>query len=329
MSARRALITGIGGQDGSLLAELLLDEGYEVYGVVRRAPSERYENLEPIRSRIELLQADLLDQLSLVSALRACAPEEVYNLASVSFVPMSWSQPVLTGEFAAVGVTALLEAIRLVDSGIRFYQASSSEIFGDPPEAPQTEETPLSPLTPYGVAKAYAHFITRSYRRRYELHACSGILYNHESPRRPLDFVTRKVAHAAAAISLGLQGPATRRPGRQARLGVRGRLRARDVADAAPRGAGRLRDRDRRRAQRAGPRRGRVRARGVDWRQYVHVDESLQRGRAELHNLIGDASKARDQLGWAPTVTFEELISSMVDADLARLRGAEALSRYS
>ena len=200
------MITGIGGQDGSYLAELLLEHDYEVFGVVRRAPSASYENLEAIRERIELLQADVLDELSLVSALKSCRPHEVYNLASVSFVPMSWKQPVLTAEFAAVGVTTMLESIRAVDDEIRFYQASSSEIFGEPVEVPQTERTPLSPLTPYGVAKSYGHFITGSYRRRYGLHASSGILYNHESPRRPLDFVTRKVAHAAAGIKLGLQG---------------------------------------------------------------------------------------------------------------------------
>ncbi|HSP72634.1 MAG TPA: GDP-mannose 4,6-dehydratase, partial [Gaiellaceae bacterium] len=206
MAPRRALITGIAGQDGSLLAERLLGEGYEVFGVVRRPTSEQYENLEAIRDRVELLQADLLDELSLVDALKTCGPHEVYNLASPSFVPMSWRQPVLTAEFAAVGVTALLESIRLVDPGVRFYQASSSEIFGEPREVPQTEETPLSPVTPYGVAKAYGHLIVRSYRKRYGLYVCSGILYNHESPRRPLDFVTRKVANAAASISLGLAG---------------------------------------------------------------------------------------------------------------------------
>ena len=189
MEPRRALITGIGGQDGSLLAELLLEQGYEVYGVVRRTPSAEYENLAHIRERVDLIQADLLDQVSLIAALEACRPHEVFNLASVSFVPMSWRQPVLTAEFAAVGATAILESIRLVDPAIRFYQASSSEIFGEPLETPQTESTPLSPLTPYGVAKAYAHFITRSYRRRYGLHASAGILYNHESPRRPLDFL--------------------------------------------------------------------------------------------------------------------------------------------
>src|SRR6266542_6498388 len=203
-AVKRALITGIGGQDGSLLAELLLERAYEVVGVVRPG-APRYDNLGAIEGRVELYEADLLHQTSLAQALRAARPTEVYNLAAPSFVPASWDAPVHTAEFAAVGATSLLEAIRLVDPGIRFYQASSSEIFGDPSETPQTEETPLAPVTPYGVAKAYAHFITRSYRQRYGLHTSSGILYNHESPRRPLDFVPRKVAHAAASISLGLK----------------------------------------------------------------------------------------------------------------------------
>jgi GDPmannose 4,6-dehydratase len=324
MPRRRALITGIGGQDGSYLAELLLEHDYEVYGIVRRAPSASYENLEAIRPRLDLIQADLLDELSLVSALRACRPHEVYNLASVSFVPASWRQPVLTAEFAAVGVTTILEAIRLVDGSIRFYQASSSEIFGDPREVPQTEETPLSPVTPYGVAKAYGHFITRSYRRRYGLHGSSGILYNHESPRRPLDFVTRKIAHAAAAISLGLEDEvwlgdldAGRDWGFAGDYVEAMRLMlqqdqpddyvistgeshtVRDVLDLAF---------------------GRV---GLAWSQYVHIDRSLQRGQAELHGLVGDASKARRVLGWRPATSFEELIGLLVEAELARLRPTE------
>ena len=200
----RALITGIGGQDGSYLAELLLERGYAVTGLVRPDAGE-YPNLEPVRDRIELLEADLLDQSSLAAALEVARPREVYNLASPSFVPASWERPVTTAEFAAVGATSLLEAIRAVDPAIRFYQASSSEIFGEPRDSPQTEQTPLKPVTPYGVAKAYAHFIVSSYRRQYGLFACSGILYNHESPRRPLEFLPRKVAHGAAAISLGLQ----------------------------------------------------------------------------------------------------------------------------
>jgi GDPmannose 4,6-dehydratase len=318
---KRALITGIGGQDGSLLAELLLEQGYEVYGIVRRAGAS-YPNLDPLRERIDLVEADLRDQFALVRALRTARPSEVYNLASVSFVPASWEQPVLTAELAAVGVTALLEAIREVDPAIRFYQASSSEIFGEPVESPQSETTPLSPLTPYGVAKAYAHFIVRSYRARYGLHASAGILYNHESPRRPLEFVPRKVAHAAAAISLGLEGELwlgdldarrdwgyapdyvramwlmVQQPEGDEYVVATGVTHAvRELVEAAF---------------------GRV---GLEWHEYVHIDESLVRGRAELHNLVGDPAKAQRQLGWEPTVTFEELVHALVDAELELLRG--------
>ncbi|HEY7604458.1 MAG TPA: GDP-mannose 4,6-dehydratase [Gaiellaceae bacterium] len=322
MAARRALITGIAGQDGSLLAELLLGEGYDVFGVVRRATSEQFDNLAAIRDRIELVQADLLDELSLVDALRECRPHEVFNLASPSFVPMSWKQPVLTAEFAAVGVTALLESIRLVDPGIRFYQASSSEIFGEPREVPQTEETALSPVTPYGVAKAYGHLIVRSYRRRYGLYACSGILYNHESPRRPLDFVTRKIAHAAAAISLGLVGEVwlgdldSRRDWGYAGDYVRAMalMLRQDEADDFVIASG-VAHSVRELVELAF---GHV---GLDWREYVHIDESLRRGSAELHDLVGDCSKARRRLGWAPTLDFEGLVRLLVDADLERLRG--------
>jgi len=318
---KRALITGIGGQDGSLLAELLLEQDYEVYGIVRRAGAS-YPNLDPIRERIDLVEADLSDQLALVRALRTARPSEVYNLASVSFVPASWDQPVLTAELAAVGVTALLEAIREVDPAIRFYQASSSEIFGEPVESPQTEKTPLSPLTPYGVAKAYAHFIVRSYRARYGLHASAGILYNHESSRRPVEFVPRKVAHAAAAISLGLEGELwlgdlearrdwgyapdyvramwlmVQQPEGDEYVVATGVTHAvRELVEAAF---------------------GRA---GLDWQEYVRIDQSLVRGNAELHNLVGDPSKARAQLGWEPTVSFEELVHALVDAELERLRG--------
>jgi len=319
--SRRALVTGIGGQDGSLLAELLLEEGYEVFGVVRRQAA--YENLEAVRERVELLQADLLDELSLVRALEACRPHEVYNLASVSFVPASWDQPILTAEFAAVGVTTLLESIRRVDEGIRFYQASSSEIFGEPVEMPQSELTPLSPLTPYGVAKAYGHFITGSYRRRYGLHASSGILYNHESPRRPLDFLPRKVAQGAAAIALGQQGElwlgdlAARRDWGYAGDYVRAMwlMVQQDepgdfvIATGATHSVEELVECAFSHA-------------GLDWREYVRIDESLRRGKAELHDLVGDPSKARDVLGWSPTVSFEELVHLLVDAELARLGGA-------
>ncbi len=319
----RALITGIGGQDGSFLAELLLAEGYQVFGVVRRATSERYDNLEGIRDRVELIQADLLDELSLVEALKSCRPHEVYNLASVSFVPMSWQQPVLTAEFAAVGVTTMLEAIRTVDAQIRFYQASSSEIFGEPLEVPQTERTPLSPLTPYGVAKAYGHFITGSYRRRYGLHASSGILYNHESPRRPVDFVTRKIAHAAARIKLGLQGELSlgnldaRRDWGYARDYVRAMwlmLQQEDAGDyvIATGETHSVRELVEVAFEHV----------GLDPGTYVHVDSSLERGKAELHDLVGNSAKARERLGWEPTLTFEELVRVLVDADLERLAGA-------
>jgi GDPmannose 4,6-dehydratase len=322
-TTKRALITGVTGQDGSYLAEFLLEQGYEVIGIVRRATSD-YGNLVGIRERVELIQADLLDQLSLVTALQACKPHEVYNLASVSFVPMSWQQPVLTAEFAAVGATTLLEAIRLVDPSIRFYQASSSEIFGEPREVPQTEETPLSPVTPYGVAKAYAHFITGSYRRRYGLFACSGILYNHESPRRPLDFVPRKIAHAAAAIRLGLQADLwlgdldARRDWGYAADYVRAMwlMLQQDEPDdyVVATGVGHsVRDLVECAFDHV----------GLDWREYVHIDQSLRRGAAELHDLIGDSSKARERLGWTPSLDFEGLVRLMVEADLSRNR-AEA-----
>jgi GDPmannose 4,6-dehydratase len=315
------MITGIGGQDGSYLAELLLERDYEVFGVVRRAPSAGYENLEPIRERIELLQADLLDERSLVNALESCRPQEVYNLAFVSFVPMSWQQPVLTAEFAAVGVTTMLESIRAVDDGIRFYQASSSEIFGEPQEVPQTERTPLAPVTPYGVAKAYGHFIVGSYRRRYGLHASSGILFNHESPRRPLDFVTRKVANAAAGIKLGLQG--------ELWLGSLDARRDWGFAGDYVRAMWLMLQQDEPEdyviatgethsvRELVAVAFERV---GLDAEDYVHIDSSLERGKAELHDLVGQAVKARERLGWEPTVTFEELVRLLVDADLERLK---------
>jgi GDPmannose 4,6-dehydratase len=277
--------------------------------------------LERVRGRVGLFQADLLDQLSLVKTLRTVRPREVYNLASPSFVPISWEQPVVTAQFAAVGVTSLLEAVRLVDPGIRFYQASSSEIFGDPVVAPQSEETPVAPVTPYGVAKAYAHLIVRSYRRRYGLHASSGIVYNHESPRRPLDFVPRKVAHAAAAISLGLESEVAlgdldaRRDWGYAGDYVRAMwlMLQQDEADDYVIASGvthSVRDL-------VASAFGHV---GLDWRDHVRSDPALERGRAELHNLVGDASRAQARLGWTPTVDFEQLVHLLVDADLERLR---------
>ncbi len=319
MAARRALITGIGGQDGSLLAELLLDQGYEVFGVVRRS-SAQYPNLAPLRDRVDLITADLLDQVSLLNALRSCRPHEVYNLASVSFVPISWEQPVLTAQFAAVGATAMLESIRLHDKSIRFYQASSSEIFGEPVETPQSESTPLSPLTPYGAAKAYAHFITGSYRRRYGLHASAGILYNHESSRRPPDFLPMKVAHAAAAISLGLQEEVwlgdldAQRDWGYAGDYVRamwlilqqGEPDDYVIASGRPHSVREL----------VACAFERV---GLDWQAHVQIDESLLRGRAELHNLVGNPARARERLGWTPEVSFKELVHMLVDAELARL----------
>ena len=285
-----------------------------------RDASVVYEHLAALTGRIDVVEVNVLDQHSLSQTLERYRPQEVYNLASPSFVPLSWERPVMTAEFAAVGVTTMLEAIRAVDPAIRFYQASSSEIFGEPREFPQTEDTPLAPLTPYGVAKAYGHFITGSYRKRYGLHASSGILYNHESPRRPVDFVTRKVAFAAAAISLGVEkrlalgnldgerdwsyaGDAVRamwlmlqqeKPGDY--VIASGELHTvRELLEVA------------------------FAYVGLDWRNFIDVDPTLERGRAELHSLVGDTSRARAQLNWAPTISFKTLIELMVDADLTRL----------
>ncbi len=317
-----ALITGIGGQDGSYLAELLLEHGHDVVGIVPR-PDAEYENLAAVRDRVELLHADLLDEGELARVLREHGPREVYNLASPSFVPMSWREPVRTAEFAAVGVTALLEAIRAVDPSIRVYQASSSEIFGEPSVMPQTEETPLHPVTPYGVAKAYGHFIVGSYRRRYGLHANCGILYNHESPRRPADFLPSKVAHAAAAISLGLEHElplgdlhAQRDWGYAGDYVEAMRLMLQQddpgdfvVATGVLHSVEEIVDLAFARVS-------------LDWHDHVRVDDSLLRGRAELHDLVGDATKARRQLGWSPRVGFEDLVRLLVDAALARLTGS-------
>jgi GDPmannose 4,6-dehydratase len=316
----RALITGITGQDGSYLAEFLLGKGIEVFGMVRRASTENFERIEPFRDRITLVQADLLDPMSLISVLSETRPQEVYNLAAQSFVPTSWAQPVLTAEFDAIGVTRVLEAIRLVDKSIRFYQASSSEMFGKVREVPQTELTPFHPRSPYGVAKVYAHYITVNYRESYGIFACSGILFNHESPRRGKEFVTRKVTDAVARIHLGLQS--------ELRLG---NLEARRdwgfagdyveamwlmlqqaepddfvVATGESHSVGEL-------AEIA------FRHVGLDWRQYVREDPSLKRP-AEVDLLVGDAAKARAKLGWTPRVSFTQLIGMMVDADVARLR---------
>jgi GDPmannose 4,6-dehydratase len=315
----KAVVTGIGGQDGSYLAELLLERGYDVVGIVPQL-DRPYPNLAGIADRVELLHVELLDEAALRSALRTHRPREVYNLASPSFVPQSWEEPVRTAEFAAVGVTALLEAVRAVDGSIRVYQASSSEIFGEPTVVPQTEETPLHPVTPYGVAKAYGHLIVGSYRRRYGLHASCGILYNHESPRRPTDFLPSKVAHAAAAISVGLERElALGDLHAQRDWGYAGdyveamwRMLQQDEAGDYVVASGTLHSVE----QLVELAFAHV---GLDWRAHVRVDESLLRGPAELHDLVGDSSRARGRLGWAPRVGFEGLVRMLVDAALERL----------
>jgi GDPmannose 4,6-dehydratase len=321
---KRALITGIGGQDGSYLAELLLEEGYEVVGLVRPAATG-YENVARLEGQIELYEADLLNQTSLAQALRAARPTEIYNLAAPSFVPTSWERPVQTAEFAAVGATAMLEAVRAVDRSIRFYQASSSEIFGEPSETPQTERTPLAPVTPYGVAKAYAHFIVHSYRRLYGVFACSGILYNHESPRRPLEFLPRKVAHGAAAISLGQQEELVlgdldaRRDWGYAKDYVRAMWLMLQQEEPDDYVVATGQDHSVRELVQCAF--ARV---GLDWQQHVRVDPALARGAAELHRLVGDAAKAHARLGWQPEVDFTQLVHLLVDADLERLREGKA-----
>jgi len=315
----KALITGMGGQDGSYLAELLLEREYDVVGIVPQVDAP-HENLAAVRDRVELLQVDLLDEDALARVLREHTPREVYNLASPSFVPASWREPVRTAEFAAVGVTALLEAIRAVDPSVRIYQASSSEIFGEPTVVPQTETTALHPVTPYGVAKAYGHFIVGSYRRRYGLHASCGILYNHESPRRPIDFLPSKVAHAAAAISLGLEHElALGDLHAQRDWGFAGDyveamwlMLQQDEPDDYVVATGALHTVE----EIVDLAFARVH---VEWRDHVRVDESLLRGAAELHHLVGDASKARSVLGWTPTVAFDDLVRLLVDAALERL----------
>jgi GDPmannose 4,6-dehydratase len=313
---RRALVTGVTGQDGSYIAELLLEKGYRVFGVVRRSSSENFARIAHLTGEIELLQADLLDQQSLVTVLQRSRPHEVYNLAAQSFVPSSWEQPMLTAEFNAVGVARVLEAIRLVDPSIRFYQASSSEMFGKVREVPQTEDTPFYPRSPYGVAKVYGHYITVNYRESYGLFACSGILFNHESPRRGKEFVTRKITDAVARIKLGrakelrLGNVEAQRDWGYARDYVLAMWlmlqqdepsdyviatgEAHSVEEVASIAFSHV---------------------GLDWRDYVRVDRSLLRP-AEVDHLIGNPAKARQRLGWQPTVDLRELITMMVDADL-------------
>src|SRR4051794_1299735 len=316
---RRALITGITGQDGSYLADLLLAEGYEVFGVVRRSSTESFERIAHLEGKVELLQADLLDQASLQEAIRAARPTELYNLAAQSFVPTSWSQPVLTAEFTAVGATRVLESMRHVDPSIRFYQASSSEMFGKVREIPQNETTPFYPRSPYGVAKAYGHFITVNYRESYDLFAVSGILFNHESPRRGLEFVTRKISDGAARIKLGLAS--------ELRLGNLDAHRDWGYAGDYVRAMWQMLQRDepedyviatgKMHTVRDAAREAFAHV-GLDWEQYVKVDERFLRP-AEVDQLQGDPSRARAELGWEPRTTFRELVEMMVDADLARL----------
>jgi GDPmannose 4,6-dehydratase len=316
---KTALITGITGQDGSYLAEFLLEKGYKVYGMVRRSSTVNYERISHIQDQVTLIQGDLLDQNSLIEALKTSEPDEVYNLGAQSFVPTSWNQPVLTGEFTALGVTRILEAIRTVNPKIRFYQASSSEMFGKIQETPQNEKTRFYPRSPYGVAKVYSHWITVNYRESYEMFCCSGILFNHESPRRGLEFVSRKVTNAVARIKLGLQKKL-----------VMGNLDARrdwgyagdyveamwlmlqqdepddyvvatgishSVKDLIQIAFNHLR---------------------LDWEEYIESDSKLFRP-AEVDFLLGDASKAKSKLGWEPKVSFEDLLKMMVDEDIKSL----------
>jgi len=316
---RRALVTGITGQDGSYLADLLLEKGYEVHGMVRRASTETFQRLEHIRDDLVLHTGDLLDQRSLGDVLRACNPHEIYNLAAMSFVAASWSQPVLTAEFTGAGVTRMLEAMREAAPDARFYQASSSEMFGKVLEVPQRESTPFYPRSPYGVAKCYGHFITVNYRESYDLFACSGILFNHESPRRGLEFVTRKVTHAAAAIKLGRAD--------ELALGNLDAERdwgyARDYVEAmwlmlqqdepddfviATGEAHSVRELVDVAFERV----------GLDPERYVRLDPSFLRP-AEVEHLIGDYAKAHEKLGWRPQTGFRELIELMVDSDLEQL----------
>jgi len=318
--ATRALITGITGQDGSYLAEFLLEKGYEVFGLTRRSSTNSFDRIAHIIDRISLISGDLLDGHSLETAVREAQPDEVYNLAAQSFVPTSWTQPVLTAEFTAVGVTRMLEAIRTIKPDARFYQASSSEMFGKVVESPQRESTPFYPRSPYGVAKVYGHWITINYRESYKLFACSGICFNHEGSRRGLEFVTRKVTDAAARIKLGMASELrlgnldARRDWGYAPDFVRamwlmlqqsepddyvvatGKTRTvQDLVDAAFSHV------------------------GLDWKKHVVVDPKLIRP-AEVDVLVGDATKARSKLGWQPTVTFEDMIAEMADADIARIK---------
>lgn len=318
--AKTALITGITGQDGAYLAEFLLQKGYEVHGMVRRASTENFERIGHLRDRIALHQADLLDQLSIINLLQEVRPREVYNLAAQSFVPTSWLQPLLTGEFTALGVTRMLEAIRLVDRDIRFYQASSSEMFGAVREEPQTEQTPFHPRSPYGVAKVYGHWITINYRESYGIFACSGILFNHESPLRGREFVTRKVSYAVARIKQGLQ--------KKLRLGNLDAMRDWGFSGDYVQAMWLMLQQDKpddyvvamgeKHSVRELVELAFAHV-GLDWRDHVEIDPDLFRP-AEVNTLRGDATKARQRLGWRPSVGFPQLVAMMVDADMARVK---------
>jgi GDPmannose 4,6-dehydratase len=315
----RALITGVTGQDGSYLAELLLEKGYEVFGIVRGSPGARYANLERIRHDVTLLQGDLLDQMTLLEAINRAEPDELYNLAATSFVPASWHQPVMTAQFTAVGVTAMVEAIRITKPGLRLYQASSSEIFGATSESPQNELTPFRPHNPYGVAKLYGHLMLAAYRERYGMHLSSGIAYNHESPRRPTEFVTRKVTRAAAAIKLGLQDElrvgdlrATRDWGHASDFVEAMWLMLQQqeggdyvIATGRSRSVGELIEVAFARV-------------GISPDDHVVVDPEFVRPHDPVA-LVGDPSKAHAKLGWTPRISFEDMIGEMVECDLALL----------
>ena len=319
---KRAIVTGITGQDGSYLAELLLDKGYEVTGIVRRLSASNSWRIDHLGDRITLRTADLLDQLSLVRVIQEVRPHEFYNLAAMSFVPASWDQPMLTGEFNSQGVTRVLEAIRQVDTGIKIYQASSSEMYGRVREVPQTEMTPFYPRSPYGVSKVFAHYITVNYRESYGIFAVSGILFNHESPRRGLEFVTRKVTDGVARIKLGLADHLA--------LGNMDACRDWGFAGDYVRAMWLMLQQEkaddyvistgishsvRQLVETA------FRHAGLDWQKYVRIDPAFLRP-AEVDHLIGDATKAKRELGWEPAVDFQQLIAMMVDADMARLSAA-------
>ncbi len=316
----RALITGITGQDGSYLAELLLEKGYDVVGMVRRASTESFERINHIKDRLTLVQADLLDQLSIVNLIEEHRPDEVYNLAAQSFVPTSWLQPVLTGEFDALGVTKMLEAVRLVDKKVRFYQASSSEMFGKVREVPQSERTPFYPRSPYGVAKVYGHWITVNYRESYNMHASSGILFNHESPRRGLEFVTRKISYYVAMIKHGytdklpLGNLDAKRDWGFAGDYVRAMwlMLQQETPDDYVISTGQTHSVEefcRLAFERV----------GLDYKKHVIIDQRFVRP-AEVDLLLGDSSHAKKELGWEPSVSFEQLVHMMVDSDVALLK---------